>query len=101
MSEGMDDRLAALTQRFRDRATTDSEALERIAADLELGVQAAPLRGEIRRIAHSLSGAGAIFGFAGISGCAADLEAFVYDGPESSELAEACRVLVGEIRRTL
>jgi len=78
----------------------DSEALERIAADLELGVRAAPLLGEIRRISHSLSGTAGIFGFAEISTCAADLEAFVSDVPESSELAEACRVLVGAIGRT-
>ena len=100
MSDGAEARFAALKRRFRDRTTTDSEALERIAADLERGEPAAPLVAEIRRISHSLSGAGGIFGFAGISMCAAELEAFALDAPDLSELADACRVLVGEIRRT-
>ena len=100
MSDGLADRLGALRQRFRDRATTESEALENIATDLERGASAARLQAEIRRIAHSLAGAGGTFGFAGISARAAELEEFVSDVPDSLELADVCRALVKEIRRT-
>jgi HPt (histidine-containing phosphotransfer) domain-containing protein len=100
VSDDLAERLAALKLRFLDRAARESEALETIATDLERGASGAPICGEIRRIAHNLAGGGGTFGFVGISSYAAELEGFVSDNPDSPELADACRTLVGEIRRT-
>jgi len=100
MTECFEDRLAALRRRFLDRATTESTALEGIASDLEAGAKRAQAQQEIRRIAHGLAGAGGTFGFARISICAGELEAFVSDVPDSPDLADACRALIAEIRST-
>jgi HPt (histidine-containing phosphotransfer) domain-containing protein len=74
VTDTFDNRLAALRQRFRDRASAESDALEGIVADLERGAPGTLLQAEIRRIAHSLAGAGGTFGFAAISACAARLD---------------------------
>jgi chemotaxis protein histidine kinase CheA len=95
-----EDRLAALRKRFLDRATTESKTLEGIASELEAGAQRAPAQQQIRRIAHSLAGAGGTFGFARISICAGELEEFVSDVLDSPDLADACRTLIAEIRST-
>jgi hypothetical protein len=58
VTDTFDNRLAALRQRFRDRASAESDALEGIVADLERGAPGTLLQAEIRRIAHSLAGAG-------------------------------------------
>ena len=100
MTDGFEGRLAALRKRFLDRATTESKALEEIASELEAGARRAQAREQIRRIAHSLSGAAGTFGFARISVCAGELEEFVSDVPDSPELADACRTLIAEIRST-
>jgi chemotaxis protein histidine kinase CheA len=97
VSETFEDRLAALRQRFRSRAMGDSEALERIASDLDGAAPRAELQAEIRRIAHSLAGAGGTFGFSRISACAGELEDLVSANSGSRELAEACRALISEI----
>jgi chemotaxis protein histidine kinase CheA len=99
VSDTFDDRLAALRQRFRDRATAESLALEGIVSDLESGAPGALLQAEIRRIAHSLAGAGGTFGFSGISESAARLDEFAFDRPDSPELPGACRTLISEIKR--
>jgi HPt (histidine-containing phosphotransfer) domain-containing protein len=101
LNDIFDDRLVALRQRFRDRAAAQSAVLEGIVSDLEGGVPRAQLGAGIRRIAHSLAGAGATFGFPGIGACAAELDEFVSDAPDSPELAGACRALIAEIRRSL
>jgi len=100
VTDGFEGRLAALRRRFLDRATTESEALEGIASELEAGGQPAQAQQQIRRIAHSLAGAGGSFGFATISSCAAELEEFVSDVPDSPDLADACRTLIAAIRST-
>ena len=100
MTDGFEGQLAVLRRRFLDRATTESEALEELASDLESGAQRALAQKQIRRIAHSLAGAGGTFGFARISNCAAELEEFVSEVPDSPDLADACRVLIAEIRST-
>ena len=100
MTDCYEDRLAALRKRFLDRATTDSNALEGIASELEAGAQRAPARQLIRRIAHGLAGAAGTFGFARISICAGALEEFVSDVADSPDLADACRTLVAAIRST-
>ncbi len=99
MNETFEERLAALRQRFRRRAVAESEVLERIVSELESGMPGVGLQAEICRIAHGLAGAGGTFGFAGISACAAELDDFVSDLPDSPELAGACRSLISEIRR--
>jgi HPt (histidine-containing phosphotransfer) domain-containing protein len=99
VTDTFDNRLAALRQRFRDRASAESDALEGIVADLERGAPGTLLQAEIRRIAHSLAGAGGTFGFAAISACAARLDEFAGDLPDSPELPGACRTLISEIRR--
>jgi chemotaxis protein histidine kinase CheA len=101
VSELFEDRLAALRQRFRDRANAESRALETIVLELEAGIPGGARQGEIKRIAHSLAGAGGTFGFSAISACAAELEEFVSDLPDSPELAGACRALILEIDRTV
>jgi HPt (histidine-containing phosphotransfer) domain-containing protein len=99
VTDTFDNRLAALRQRFRDRANATSEVLEGIAADLERGAPGTLLQAEIQRIAHSLAGGGGTFGFAAISACAARLEEFANDLPDSPELPGACRALISEIER--
>lgn len=101
MNDDFDDRLFALTQRFRDRAAAQCAALEGMVSDLEGGAPRAQLGAEIGLIAHNLAGAGATFGFAGISARAAELDEFASDVPDSPELADACRALISEIRRSL
>ena len=83
MSELFENRLAALRQRFRDRASAESRALEIIVLELEAGMPGGTRQAEIKRIAHSLAGAGGTFGFSAISACAAELEEFVSDLPNS------------------
>jgi HPt (histidine-containing phosphotransfer) domain-containing protein len=100
VTDGFEGRLAALRRRFLDRATTESEALEELASDLDSGAQRAHARQQIRRIAHGLAGAGGTFGFARISNYAVELEEFVSDVPDSPDLADACRTLIAEIRST-
>ena len=100
MTDCYEDRLAALRKRFLDRATIDAKALEGIALELEAGPQRAQAQQRIRRIAHSLAGAGGTFGFASLSLCATKLEEFVSDVSDSPDLADACRALIAEIRST-
>lgn len=74
------DRLEQLRGRFIARSCVERAQLETalVAADLI----------EVRRIAHSLSGAGGTFGFHDISQAAADLEAAV-DGGAGEEAVNA------------
>jgi HPt (histidine-containing phosphotransfer) domain-containing protein len=100
VTDGFEGRLATLRRRFLERATAESEALEELASDLDSGAQRAHAQQQIRRIAHSLAGAGGTFGFTRISNCAVELEEFVSDVPDSPDLAAACRTLIAEIRST-
>jgi HPt (histidine-containing phosphotransfer) domain-containing protein len=63
---GSEDRMARLKDRFIARSQGDRDALVKAFDDGDREV--------LRRLAHSLSGAGGIFGFTGISRRAADLE---------------------------
>jgi HPt (histidine-containing phosphotransfer) domain-containing protein len=73
-------RLEKLRGRFVARSCVER-------AQLETALAAADLI-EVRRIAHSLSGAGGTFGFPAISQAAGDLEAAV-DGGAGEELLNA------------
>jgi HPt (histidine-containing phosphotransfer) domain-containing protein len=101
VNEAFDVQIAGLRQRFCDRAISQSLTLEVIASDLDADADPAQIGDNIRTIAHSLAGAGGTFGFAGISAYANDLEEFATRPINSVELAEACRTLVKEIRRSV
>ena len=66
MSQSIDQRVEQLRLRFRSRARDEHGLLAAALAAGDLG--------ELRRLAHSLSGAGGIFGYPGISALAAALE---------------------------
>jgi HPt (histidine-containing phosphotransfer) domain-containing protein len=100
MSNTLESELVVLKECFRLRAQTQSRTLAALADELERGTPPLQLQAEIRRLAHSLAGAGGTFGFGAISACAAELQEFVQDCPDSPELAAACRALVSEIWRT-
>jgi chemotaxis protein histidine kinase CheA len=97
--EAVEDRLAALKMRFRERALAEARALELALGELRHGPPELEVQGEIRRIAHSLCGGGGTFGYTGISARAEALEELVLDDPDSPALADACRALVAEVRR--
>jgi len=81
--------MARLKHRFVERSRGDREALVKALGDDE--------RDELRRLAHSLSGAGGIFGFAGISECAAQLEQGVDRDDPPDRLRELLDALLKEI----
>jgi HPt (histidine-containing phosphotransfer) domain-containing protein len=91
--------LAGLRRKFRDRAMAQSLDLEGIVSRLEDGGAASRWETEIRRIAHSLAGAGGTFGFAELSAQANELDEFARRLPGPVELAGACRALISEIKR--
>jgi len=99
MSTDFDCRLAVLRARFLERAGTESEALDAIAARIEGGAPEAEARPLILKIAHRLAGASGTFGFSGIGLCAEELQDFVSDVSDPPDLADACRTLAAEIRR--
>jgi chemotaxis protein histidine kinase CheA len=100
MNDAFGGRLAALKQRFRDRATRECDVLQRIVVDMAAGAPGAQLRKEIRRIAHSLAGAGGTLGFPGISACASVLEDIVSEGHSSPDVVNACQALISELKPT-
>ncbi len=81
--------MARLKHRFVERSRGDREALVNALRDDD--------RQELRRLAHSLSGAGGIFGFAGISQCAAHLEQGIERGDPPDRLGELLDALLEEI----
>jgi HPt (histidine-containing phosphotransfer) domain-containing protein len=91
--------LDGLRRRFCDRAMAQSHELEEIVSKLEDGAAVREWGAEVRRIAHSLAGAGGTFGFSELSAHAGELDEFVRRPPESIELAGACRALICEIKR--
>lgn len=93
-------RLAQLRLLFAKRAASDLTALETAAGKFSREGTALA-RDEIRRIAHSLAGAGGTFGFAPISRSAAALEDFIGTDPSDSELCALTRETVAAIRREL
>ena len=101
MTDSIEEKLAALRERFRARMFAERAALQGIVCDLERGASVNEHREEIRRLAHGLSGAGGTFGFAAISSCAAELEEFVSTSPEPAELIEGCHALIQDIDRTI
>jgi two-component system, OmpR family, response regulator len=68
-------RVESLALRFLERARGEVVRLRELSADARPGNQAA--LGEIERLAHSIHGAGAIFGFPSISALGADAERLV------------------------
>jgi HPt (histidine-containing phosphotransfer) domain-containing protein len=76
-----EDRMARLRLRFAERLKAEKLLLEQA---LESGD-----RGEIRRLAHGLSGSGAIFGYPDVSVAGQRLEAAVDEGEALQLPAEA------------
>ena len=99
MSHTFDVNLAKLRRRFCDRAIAQSLDLEEIVSRLQCGAPVPQLRADIRRIAHSLAGAGGTFGFAELSANADELDEFARHAPEPLALASACRVLISKIQQ--
>jgi HPt (histidine-containing phosphotransfer) domain-containing protein len=88
-----EDRMHALRARFTERAGREREQLILAVASSDLP--------EIRRIAHSLSGAGGVFGYPALSGEAQQVEEAM-DAPAASiGLEELCRPLFQELDRVL
>jgi HPt (histidine-containing phosphotransfer) domain-containing protein len=81
--------MARLKQRFVVRSAEDRMALLKA---FDRGD-----REELRRLAHSLSGAGGIFGFADISQYAAQLEQGIDRGDPLDRLSELLSALAKEI----
>lgn len=81
--------MARLRQKFVERSRGDRDALAKAFDGGD--------RGELRRLAHSLSGAGGIFGFAGISQRAAQLEQAVDRNEPPDRLRELLDALLEEI----
>jgi chemotaxis protein histidine kinase CheA len=94
-----ENQLEALRQRFRLRAVAESGRLETLVSDLEGAGDEPAARTEVRRIAHSLSGAAGTFGYSQVGLLACELEDFASDGSPSPRLASACRALLSEINR--
>jgi HPt (histidine-containing phosphotransfer) domain-containing protein len=85
---GTDERLEQLRKRFRLRSRVDQAALTSAIADQD--------RAELKRLAHSLAGAGGIFGYAAISAAASALEAALdRDQPAEPEAS----ALLAELQR--
>ena len=99
MNDSYELELAGMRRRFFDRAMAQCLDLEGIVSKLEDGALASEWGAEIRRIAHSLAGAGGTFGFSELSAHAGELDEFVQRLPKSIELAGACRTLICEIKR--
>ena len=93
-------RLMRLREQFAARAATHVAMLDALAGRIADGGAAADHE-EVRRIAHSLAGAGGTFGFAVISKNAADLEDFIATGPDDAALAAHIRGAVAAIRDNL
>lgn len=100
MNVTFESQLAGLRRRFCDRAITQSQVLEGLAGDLDGGAPPARLEVEVREIAHSLAGAGGTFGFSALSAHATGLLESRQRLSSAPELANACRALAIEIRRT-
>ena len=81
--------MSRLRDRFVERSRADRVALS-TAFD-------ADDRGELRRLAHSLSGAGGLFGFPQISARAAELEHAVDRNEPRDRLLDHLRALLDEI----
>lgn len=86
---GFEDRMAQLRARFVTRATRERDELK-----------AARTRGdrqEMRRLAHSLSGAGGLFGFPDISEAAEQLERAIDRGEEGAALQTHAGLLLDRL----
>jgi HPt (histidine-containing phosphotransfer) domain-containing protein len=99
MSETATAKLAALTDRFRQRALAERDELSQLAALFDRGEAMPSDRDNVQRIAHRLAGAGGTFGFPRISACAAELDTLATNAPTGHRLAESCRAVVIEIDR--
>jgi HPt (histidine-containing phosphotransfer) domain-containing protein len=99
VSDSFEQQLSGLRRRFCDRAMGQSADLERLVSDLEDGGSASQLGADIREIAHSLAGAGGVFGFAELSARAGELDDFARHSRGPVDLAKACRAVIAEIRR--
>ena len=84
-----DDRLRELRQRFIDRSRSDRDSLvAALAADDRL---------ELQRLAHSLAGAGGLFGFPEISDAGQRLEDALDESAEAVEVLAAGEALLRKL----
>ena len=86
----LDDALAVLSQKFRGRCARDAETLRRLA-----GGGGGPGEGMLQ-LAHGLAGAGATFGFPGVSDAARQVErALKRNATDEADLPGLLRALDG------
>lgn len=100
-NDALDTQLAGLRERFRARALDDARRLDDLAAGLEGSDRQAIDREPIRAIAHRLAGAAGTFGFADLTGPAAELELLTLGDPRAADLAGAGRGLAMRIRQSM
>lgn len=89
-------RMAALREHFAVRARSQGAELRVLAGRLEVDARA---RAEIRRIAHSIAGAAAVFGMPAVSTEAAELEEAIADGAAQSAIASFSVSLADRLAR--
>lgn len=94
MSEGFDDRLQALKDRFLARSAGDLEVIEKARAEAQ-----SVSREDLRQVVHRLAGAAGTFGYAELSRIAGEADdALVLNqadvSPELTRLAEALRAVL-------
>ncbi|GLR48685.1 Hpt domain-containing protein [Sphingomonas astaxanthinifaciens] len=83
----MDDPMGPLRERFRARAATHAEALDRaVAAQDEAALVA---------LAHKLAGSAAIFGFAELGACASQIDEAAAAGGPTLDLPAVGQLLAG------
>jgi CheY-like chemotaxis protein len=93
----LDDSLDELRGKFLQRARKDAVALAALRVLLGDGSDAPATLSGIKQIAHGLSGAGGIFGFAEISDSAAALEAEIIDAGAGVGIVPALDRLLSRI----
>ena len=101
--EKVPNRIAALRQRFVERAAGEREHLALLLHDLRAGTLPEEQRAEMRRLAHSLAGTGGTFGFAEVSDAADRVEEICISDRDSrgapDDLVAAVEHLVAELAR--
>lgn len=86
--------MAALREHFTTRARSEGEELKLLAGTVVVDETAL---NRIRRIAHSLAGAAAIFGMPAVSTEAADLEEAIVDGAPENDIASQSTLLADRL----
>lgn len=95
MPPSKEERIAAATAKFVDRAAEDAAYLQSILADCVDDWE--PIAVDIRGVAHRLAGTAGSFGFMKVSAAAVSLVATIERRPSKEDLSFAIRVLSTEI----